>query len=138
VRLADQAAASAAAGAAALGAQRPWESGPARTTAAPEAAQTSVRIPQQAAAPAHEEAPPAAPGTVSPAAAARGWSSPGDDGWRAAQALSEPAHDGQTASGLPRRTPRANLVPGSAGGKGAARAVPPPNLRQDPSQGGRQ
>ena len=74
--------------------------------------------------------------TVSPAAVVRSWSSPGDDGWRAARALSEPAHDGQTSSGLPRRTPRANLVPGTAGGTGAARAVPPPNFRQDPTQQG--
>lgn len=74
--------------------------------------------------------------TVSPAAVVRSWSSPGDEGWRAAQALSRPAHDGQTSSGLPKRTPRANLVPGSAGGSGAARAVPPPQLRQDPSQSG--
>lgn len=74
--------------------------------------------------------------TVSPAAVVRSWSSPGDEGWRAAQALNRPAHDGETRSGLPKRTPRANLVPGSAGGSGAARAVPPPHLRQDPSQSG--
>ncbi|HEX4791161.1 MAG TPA: nitrate- and nitrite sensing domain-containing protein [Actinospica sp.] len=74
--------------------------------------------------------------TVSPAAVVRSWSSPGDDGWRAAQALKEPAHDGQTQSGLPRRTPRANLLPGQAGGTGAARAVPPQKFRQDPSKSG--
>jgi len=74
--------------------------------------------------------------TVSPAAVVRSWSSPGDDGWRAAQALTNPAHDGQTSSGLPRRTPRANLVPGRAGGTGAAKAVPPPRFGQDPSRGG--
>ena len=74
--------------------------------------------------------------TVSPAAVVRSWSSPGDEGWRAAQALNNPTHDGETRSGLPRRTPRANLVPGQAGGSGAARAVPPPRFRQDPSQSG--
>jgi len=73
--------------------------------------------------------------TVSPAAVVRSWSSPGDEGWRAAQALSDPAHDGTTSSGLPRRTPRANLVPGRAGGTGAARAVPP-QVRHDPSKPG--
>ena len=67
---------------------------------------------------------------------AREWSSPGDSGWRAAQALANPAHEGQTSAGLPRRTPKANLVPGRAGGTGAARAVPPPQFRQDPSPGG--
>jgi signal transduction histidine kinase len=69
-------------------------------------------------------------------APASDWSSPADSGWRAAQALANPAHEGQTTAGLPRRTPRANLVPGRAGGTGAARAVPPPRFRQDPSAGG--
>ncbi|GAA4194294.1 nitrate- and nitrite sensing domain-containing protein [Streptosporangium oxazolinicum] len=41
------------------------------------------------------------------------WTSPGDSGWQAAQAASAPAHGGTTSAGLPRRTPRANLVPGS-------------------------
>lgn len=86
---------------------------------APAAAATSVAAP-----------------TVSPAAVVRSWSSPGDDGWRAAQALTNPAHDGQTTSGLPRRTPRANLVPGRAGGTGAAKAVPPPRFGNDASRGG--
>ena len=71
-----------------------------------------------------------------PEPAPREWSSPGDSGWRAAQALANPAHEGQTTAGLPRRTPRANLVPGRAGGTGAARAVPPPQFRQDPPPGG--
>jgi hypothetical protein len=64
------------------------------------------------------------------------WSSPADAGWRAAQALKNPAQAGQTQAGLPRRTPKANLVPGRAGGTGAARAVPPPQFRQDPPSGG--
>lgn len=42
------------------------------------------------------------------------WSSPADGGWQAAGAISEPARSGTTSSGLPRRTPKANLVPGSA------------------------
>jgi len=45
------------------------------------------------------------------------WASPGDDGWRAAEAIRTPAVSGVTASGLPRRAPRANLVPGSAGAR---------------------
>ncbi|MER5648941.1 nitrate- and nitrite sensing domain-containing protein [Streptosporangium sp. NPDC002524] len=41
------------------------------------------------------------------------WTSPGDLGWQAAQAASAPVLGGTTEAGLPRRTPRANLVPGS-------------------------
>ncbi len=54
---------------------------------------------------------------VEPRRAGQPWISPGDDGWRAAQAVLAPATGGLTASGLPRRTPRANLVPGSAGAR---------------------
>ncbi|MFC7644498.1 ATP-binding protein [Streptosporangium lutulentum] len=46
-------------------------------------------------------------------AAPGSWSSPGDPGWRAAQAASAPALGGTTTSGLPKRTPKGNLVPGS-------------------------
>jgi len=50
-----------------------------------------------------------------PAAAPPGnWTSPGDDGWRAAAASTTPATGGTTAAGLPKRVPQANLVPGSA------------------------
>src|SRR5690606_12143830 len=43
------------------------------------------------------------------------WTSPADQGWRAAEAaVIRPVNDGVTAAGLPRRRPRANLVPGSA------------------------
>jgi signal transduction histidine kinase len=52
---------------------------------------------------------------ATPPHAARSWASPGDDGWRAAETVLSPAVGGITPSGLPRRTPRANLVPGSAG-----------------------
>jgi hypothetical protein len=88
------------------------------------------------------DAPASAPAPVSAplsteAAEPADWSSPADEGWRAARALTNPAQDGVTRSGLPRRTPRANLVPGRAGGTGAARAVPPQNLRRDSSPGGR-
>jgi signal transduction histidine kinase len=47
----------------------------------------------------------------------RSWISPSDEGWRAAETVLAPAVGGITASGLPRRTPRANLVPGSAGAR---------------------
>ncbi|MFD1935246.1 nitrate- and nitrite sensing domain-containing protein [Nonomuraea mangrovi] len=37
-----------------------------------------------------------------------------DAGWSAAEAVREPVKDGSTAAGLPKRVPKANLVPGSA------------------------
>ncbi|MEV4184502.1 hypothetical protein AB0J28_24055, partial [Streptosporangium canum] len=49
-----------------------------------------------------------------PAPAADAWSSPADVGWQAAQAASEPSLGGITGSGLPKRVPKANLVPGTA------------------------
>jgi hypothetical protein len=42
------------------------------------------------------------------------WSSPADSGFQAAQAAAQPAQGGTTSSGLPRRVPKANLVPGTA------------------------
>ncbi|GGO19055.1 sensor histidine kinase [Microbispora bryophytorum] len=63
----------------------------------------------------------------------RTWSSPADVGWQAAKAASEPALGGVTSSGLPKRVPKANLVPGSATAStpsaepaAAAAATPPP------------
>ena len=63
--------------------------------------------------------------TPQPAGSAS-WSSPGDEGWRAAQAAAKPVAAGLTQKGLPKRVPKSNLVPGSAGGTGAAKATPPP------------
>ncbi|GGK75076.1 histidine kinase [Planomonospora parontospora subsp. parontospora] len=65
--------------------------------------------------PAREEPASAGePGGRPPTAApGQDWSSPADSGWQAARAVSEPAHGGLTTSGLPKRTPKANLVPGS-------------------------
>ncbi|MFJ2031330.1 nitrate- and nitrite sensing domain-containing protein [Streptosporangium sp. NPDC087985] len=42
------------------------------------------------------------------------WQTAADAGWQAAQAASEPALGGLTSAGLPKRTPKANLVPGAA------------------------
>ncbi|MBO3746766.1 sensor histidine kinase [Streptosporangiaceae bacterium NEAU-GS5] len=54
--------------------------------------------------------------------------SPGDEGWRTAAALSEPALDGTTRSGLPKRQPKANLVPGSVNlAADEPRRTPPPS-----------
>ncbi|GAA3835136.1 hypothetical protein GCM10022226_65790 [Sphaerisporangium flaviroseum] len=60
----------------------------------------------------------------------RTWSSPGDAGWQAAQAAKEPSLGGITPSGLPKRVPKANLVPGSAE-TGPAVLTPPPSLSPD-------
>jgi signal transduction histidine kinase len=43
----------------------------------------------------------------------REWSSPGDDGWRAAETVRAPATGGQTSAGLPKRVPGNNRIPGS-------------------------
>jgi len=58
-----------------------------------------------------------------PAAAPRPWTSPGDEGWKAAAAIATPSVGGMTSAGLPRRVPRANLVPGSAGDQPARTAT---------------
>ncbi|MFC4057534.1 nitrate- and nitrite sensing domain-containing protein [Planomonospora corallina] len=42
------------------------------------------------------------------------WQTPADAGWQAAKAASDPSLGGITAAGLPKRTPKANLVPGAA------------------------
>jgi hypothetical protein len=53
------------------------------------------------------------------AAGPSAWTSPADEGWRAAEAVAvAPAAGDTTQAGLPRRVPRANLVPGSVGNGG--------------------
>ncbi|HEY6310531.1 MAG TPA: nitrate- and nitrite sensing domain-containing protein [Streptosporangiaceae bacterium] len=52
-------------------------------------------------------------------AAQRAWTSPADEGWRAAEVAASPSAGDATQAGLPRRVPRANLVPGSVGSAGA-------------------
>jgi signal transduction histidine kinase len=42
------------------------------------------------------------------------WTSAADEGWRAAEAASVPTSGGVTPAGLPKRVPKANLVPGTA------------------------
>jgi signal transduction histidine kinase len=61
--------------------------------------------------------PPRAGVPLDPHRASPSWTSPSDEGWRAAETVLAPAVDGVTAAGLPRRTPKANLVPGSAGAR---------------------
>jgi signal transduction histidine kinase len=54
--------------------------------------------------------------TAAPAAG-QSWNSPADEGWRAARVAASPEAGEETTAGLPRRVPRANLVPGSVGGE---------------------
>src|SRR5207244_4940860 len=61
--------------------------------------------------------PPRAGVPLDPHRAAPSWTSPSDEGWRAAETVLAPTVSGVTAAGLPRRTPKANLVPGSAGAR---------------------
>jgi signal transduction histidine kinase len=49
-----------------------------------------------------------------------GWTSPGDEGWQAAQSLLNKTPESQTSNGLPKRVPKAHLVPGSAAPRHAA------------------
>ncbi|MFC9284033.1 nitrate- and nitrite sensing domain-containing protein [Streptomyces collinus] len=64
---------------------------------------------------AQQEAPAPAPGN-SPAANgdSSGWRSANDERWQQASQLRKPKAGGVTASGLPRRVPKANLVEGTA------------------------
>ena len=52
-----------------------------------------------------------------------GWSSPADAGWQAAEVARAPVFADTTEAGLPKRVPKANLVPGGAGS--AAAPAPP-------------
>jgi hypothetical protein len=42
------------------------------------------------------------------------WESAGDNGWQAAKAVADTAEDDVTSAGLPKRVPKARLLPGSA------------------------
>jgi signal transduction histidine kinase len=50
------------------------------------------------------------------------WTSPSDEGWRAAEVAHAPVAGGTTGAGLPKRVPKANLVPGGVGATAAAPA----------------
>ncbi|GAA1776040.1 hypothetical protein GCM10009834_38720 [Streptomonospora arabica] len=54
------------------------------------------------------------------------WRSESDRGWQAAQTAAEPIAGGLTTSGLPKRVPKANLVPGTA--------PTPENVKQVPNR----
>ncbi len=56
--------------------------------------------------------------------ASNGWVSRADEGWRAAEVVHTPSSGGVTSAGLPKRVPRANLVPGAASGPSGQTTVP--------------
>jgi len=66
--------------------------------------------------------------TGQPASQPDGRGLTGSDGWsvgrHAAQIVAEPVRGDFTAAGLPTRVPRANLIPGSAGGRSAGAGAP--------------
>ncbi|MGN9838642.1 nitrate- and nitrite sensing domain-containing protein [Nonomuraea sp. H19] len=81
--------------------------------------------------PAEERPPqPKADGEANPVQAVpsgeESWRTAADAGWQAAAKASEPSLGGITAAGLPKRTPKANLVPGTAS--------QPPQLQQPQRQ----
>jgi signal transduction histidine kinase len=51
------------------------------------------------------------------------WASPADEGWQAAQVVHAPASAGMTSAGLPKRVPKANLVPGTAAAPAVGQAA---------------
>ena len=65
-----------------------------------------------------------AAGAQAAASGGESWVSPADEGWRAAQAVAVPSAGNTTQAGLPKRVPRANLVPGSVGGGDAEADAP--------------
>ena len=74
------------------------------------------------AAPRAEQAPRAEPSQSSE----QDWNSAADRGWKAARTAAEPLAGGLTTSGLPKRVPKANLVPGTA--------PKPENFKQMPTR----
>ncbi|MGW3348615.1 nitrate- and nitrite sensing domain-containing protein [Nonomuraea rubra] len=61
------------------------------------------------------------------------WRTAADAGWQAAAKASEPSLGGITAAGLPKRTPKANLVPGTASRPAQAQQQPQQAQRQAPT-----
>ena len=53
-------------------------------------------------------------GSQSEPGQSRSWTSPADEGWKVAEAAVAPSSSGTTLAGLPRRVPKANLIPGTA------------------------
>ncbi|WP_405429501.1 nitrate- and nitrite sensing domain-containing protein [Micromonospora sp. NBC_00617] len=72
-------------------------------------------------------APAATPSTPPPATDPDAWRTAADEGWSLASRAAEPAAAGTTRSGLPKRVPQAQLVPGGIepkGGRDRSRRTP--------------
>ncbi|MER7165851.1 nitrate- and nitrite sensing domain-containing protein [Micromonospora sp. NPDC000207] len=75
----------------------------------PPAASAPPAVPTAPAEPAPSSLPPvSAPSSAEPEA----WQTAADDGWTRASRAAEPTNSGTTRSGLPKRVPQAQLVPG--------------------------
>ncbi|WP_189237849.1 nitrate- and nitrite sensing domain-containing protein [Planomonospora parontospora] len=99
------------------GAEQHVEAAPPAVERVPEAAPAPepVSAPVREAVPASVQGPAVTPlRRTIPARQPENWQTPADAGWQAAQAASDPSLGGITAAGLPKRTPKANLVPGAA------------------------
>ncbi|MGC4945196.1 nitrate- and nitrite sensing domain-containing protein [Streptomyces sp. DT224] len=89
-----------------------WFRGPQAGASQQPPAAPAQDFPQQ---PAQEPVAPAPQRTLGDSGAASAWrASPNDEIVRQAERVKKPAAGGITTSGLPRRVPRANLVPGTA------------------------
>jgi signal transduction histidine kinase len=90
--------------------------------AAPPTAPSPANAPSPATVPSQSTAPASAP-----AADPNAWRTAADDGWTRASRAAEPAAAGTTRSGLPKRVPQAQLVPGGIepkGGRDRSRRTP--------------
>ncbi len=86
--------------------------------------QVGTETPSPATAQATREEP--APQSNGNAGSEQEWNSAADRGWKAARTAAEPLAGGLTTSGLPKRVPKANLVPGTA--------PKPENFKQMPTR----
>ncbi|MCW2881133.1 MAG: ATP-binding region ATPase domain protein [Sphaerisporangium sp.] len=74
----------------------------------------------------HAQSAPRAPEPSPGAPGGGAWGSTADSGRQAADAVQDPSLGGITAAGLPKRTPKANLVPGSVAAPSTPVAAPAP------------
>jgi signal transduction histidine kinase len=63
-------------------------------------------------------------GGLAPEVSTGAWSSPVDEGWAAAEVAVSPVSGGVTTAGLPKRVPKANLVPGGVSEPSPAAPAP--------------
>ncbi|WP_319463701.1 sensor histidine kinase [Micromonospora sp. RTP1Z1] len=110
-------------GAQAAGVTSPPPYAPPAASPVPPAAAVPPPVPPASAPPAHS-ASAATPTSAPPADA---WRTAADEGWTRATQASEPTTGGTTRSGLPKRVPQAQLVPGGIepkGGRSRSRRTP--------------